>query len=276
MTDLNENKGYSIVVFILAILDMVWAVLDMSKLHFVSEWWFLSIALVIEGFFIFDYVARMVQAEKKWAYIRHSMFDFIALISIHPVLTFFRLPRVIELTRLPQLVKKTKLYQKISKHFTKVSNFLYTNGLVHVLYINFFAIIISSVLVYVLEKGITFPTFGDAVWWAFVTVTTVGYGDYVPKTIAGRTVAVVLMIVGIGLLSMLTGTVATYFSNLRKEKTNVQKDLDQLKTLASSMSEEELDALVATAEKIKASSKSGSDNISNQNNDQENPPEAKI
>ena len=44
-------------------------------------------------------------------------------------------------------------------------------------------------------------TFGDAIWWAFVTITTVGYGDYYPVTTPGRVVAVLLMAGGVAVLS---------------------------------------------------------------------------
>ena len=51
----------------------------------------------------------------------------------------------------------------------------------------------------------------DGLWWAIVTITTVGYGDIVPKTTAGKVIAVVVMIVGIGFLAVLTGAVAERF-----------------------------------------------------------------
>jgi voltage-gated potassium channel len=54
--------------------------------------------------------------------------------------------------------------------------------------------------------GETYPTFGQAVWWAAQTVTTVGYGDVVPESDSGRGVAVVLMIVGIGFLTVFTAS----------------------------------------------------------------------
>jgi len=52
---------------------------------------------------------------------------------------------------------------------------------------------------------------GDGIWWSVVTSTTVGYGDLSPVTPIGRGLAVVLMIVGIGTIGMITGSIATYF-----------------------------------------------------------------
>ena len=54
-------------------------------------------------------------------------------------------------------------------------------------------------------------TFGDGLWWAATTVTTVGYGDRFPTTPLGRLIAVVLMLVGIALLGVITATIATWF-----------------------------------------------------------------
>ena len=62
-----------------------------------------------------------------------------------------------------------------------------------------------------------FKTFWDGVWWAVVTVTTVGYGDLYPSTVAGRIVGIVLMFVGIGFLAVLTATIASYFVKLDRQ-----------------------------------------------------------
>ncbi len=59
--------------------------------------------------------------------------------------------------------------------------------------------------------GSNIHNYGNALWWAIVTVTTVGYGDRYPLTPGGRIVATVLMLVGIGLIGVLTATVASVF-----------------------------------------------------------------
>ena len=69
-------------------------------------------------------------------------------------------------------------------------------------------------------KGSNIHSYPDALWWAIVTVTTVGYGDRYPISAGGRAVAVVLMLVGIGLIGVLTATVASVFV---KEHTDANK-----------------------------------------------------
>jgi voltage-gated potassium channel len=61
-----------------------------------------------------------------------------------------------------------------------------------------------------------FQTTWDGIWWAAVTVTTVGYGDITPTTVLGRIVGLVVMVVGIGFLSVLTATIASYFVKLER------------------------------------------------------------
>jgi voltage-gated potassium channel len=70
-------------------------------------------------------------------------------------------------------------------------------------------------------KGSNIHNYPDALWWAIVTVTTVGYGDRYPTTEAGRAVATVLMLVGIGLIGVLTATVASVFV---KEHTDASRE----------------------------------------------------
>jgi voltage-gated potassium channel len=59
--------------------------------------------------------------------------------------------------------------------------------------------------------GVTITTFRDALWWAVVTTTTVGYGDFTPVTPAGRVIAAVVMVVGVGLIGTVSASVASWF-----------------------------------------------------------------
>ncbi|HET7900001.1 MAG TPA: ion transporter [Candidatus Nanopelagicales bacterium] len=71
-------------------------------------------------------------------------------------------------------------------------------------------ILACSILVKALNPT-EFPTYGDAIWWGFVTFTTVGYGDFYPTTAAARVVAIVLMLGGVAFLGTLAGTLSAFF-----------------------------------------------------------------
>jgi voltage-gated potassium channel len=67
-------------------------------------------------------------------------------------------------------------------------------------------------------EGSNIKTFGDGLWWAITTVTTVGYGDRFPTTTEGRILAVMLMLVGISLVGVITASVASWFVRLSQEE----------------------------------------------------------
>jgi voltage-gated potassium channel len=60
-------------------------------------------------------------------------------------------------------------------------------------------------------EGSNIKDFGDGLWWAISTVTTVGYGDYFPTTTEGKFIAVMLMVMGISLVGVITASVAAWF-----------------------------------------------------------------
>lgn len=75
-------------------------------------------------------------------------------------------------------------------------------------------------------------SFVDGLWWALTTITTVGYGDAFPVTVGGRVIAGVLMLTGIGLLSVATGTIASWFvERLSESEGAVANDVRQLQIL---------------------------------------------
>jgi voltage-gated potassium channel len=86
--------------------------------------------------------------------------------------------------------------------------------------------------------------FGDALWWSFATVTTVGYGDKVPHTATGRLIAVALMIAGVSLLAVVTATLASWIvERVAQEDTkgqavtaaHIEELRDEVRKLAESL-----------------------------------------
>lgn len=103
-------------------------------------------------------------------------------------------------------------------------------------------ICIFGYLFYITEP--TIKTFGDGIWWALVTVTTVGYGDITPDTTAGRVVAAGLMFIGLGLIATVTAIVsAKFIANYVDHHTN-DDVLEKLEVLESEIDKlEELERI---------------------------------
>ena len=111
--------------------------------------------------------------------------------------------------------------QKLYGFFSSILGFLNKifltirrEHLFRVMGLTFLVLSLCSLSMYFFERDAmqaSIRTMGDAFWWAVVTVTTVGYGDKVPSTLAGKLVGLVLMFSGIGLLSIVTATIASLF-----------------------------------------------------------------
>lgn len=90
----------------------------------------------------------------------------------------------------------------------------------------------AGLLVTIVDRD-TFPSIGTGLWWAAQTVTTVGYGDDVPMNFAGRLVAVLVMLFGIGFLTIITASItSTFVSRSRHEPSDAETEMvEQLRQL---------------------------------------------
>lgn len=103
------------------------------------------------------------------------------------------------------------------------------------------------------ETGSNINNFGDAIWWALVTTTTVGYGDYFPVTLEGRIVAAALMVLGISLIGVVTASVAAWFVRLttaesdERDEASIAKNEKEIRRLHSKIDrlENKIDTLLA-------------------------------
>lgn len=184
----------------ITLLDLSGRITPNSNLLLVDQ----SILLI----FSLDYGIRLYQASDKKIFFKSNLLDLIAII---PFSSFFRLFRLARLLRILRLTKVFRMMVFLKKFQKLTHKFVKTNGFIYTLYITAGTILMGTIAIYFIERGKTIDSFLDALWWSFVTTTTVGYGDISPSTGLGRLVAVILMMVGIGFIGMLTGTIATYF-----------------------------------------------------------------
>ena len=146
-----------------------------------------------------------------------------SLIAIIPFNSLFRLLRISRLFRLTKLARISKIARLskisrmsrllifISKFKENIKSIFKTNGFIYMVILTSISIFLAAVGIYYVELGKSIESFGDALWWAFVTATTVGYGDLSPVTGIGRFIAMILMLLGIGFIGMLTSSITTFF-----------------------------------------------------------------
>lgn len=172
-----------------------------------------SIDYAIWGLFVVEYLIRLYLVPKRWHFVTHHIVDLV-VIAVPPL----RPLRVLRLLRLLRLVKVAAI---VSEALRRLRAVLTHKGFHFVLLTAVILVFAISAVVLGLERHAPHSTihdYPDALWWAATTVTTVGYGDKVPVTPMGRTLAVVLMVVGIGLVGILTATVASFFVEQQTDK----------------------------------------------------------
>lgn len=218
------KEYYDTSIIILALISVVLVIFSFTDLIDLENPPYSIIDLVLWLVFLVDYIWRFSISKSKWSFIINNIFDLLAILPLNAIFTVFRLGRIFRLARLTKLVKLTRLLRIIGltgKLEKKLKIFLRTNGLIYILYVNFFIVLVGSSILSVVEE----KTFSDSVWWSLVTVTTVGYGDIVPTSIFGKWLAVLLMLVGIETIGMLTSALTNFFV---KDNPDEQKKLDKL------------------------------------------------
>lgn len=216
---MNKRKlsiTYNTVMAILAVISIVLIVLDYAKEIKITAMPYNVIDNGILIIFAVDYFSRLALAKNKWEFFKNNIFDLLSIIPATEVSSFFRIARIGRLLRLLKVLRILRLVGLAGR----LEKFLKINGLLYYLYTSLVVILITSSLYCVSEK-VSFPT---ALWWSITTATTVGYGDVSPATGIGKIAAVVDMLIGIGLIGMLTSSITEFFT-----KSSSDDELEQLK-----------------------------------------------
>lgn len=188
-------------------------------------------------YFLYDFFLRLYQADDKWTFLQWGWIDLLASI---PAFGWARLGQLVRVVRILRMVRS----------FRSIRDFLHylfrdrANGtLAVVLLSSVLLMIFGAIAILYVERvpDANIKTPSDALWWAFVTITTVGYGDRFPVTTFGRLIAAVLMIAGVGLFGTFTGYVANFFVEDEQEQTenDIQTLISEVRQLRQKIEEME-------------------------------------
>jgi voltage-gated potassium channel len=214
-TTTRAGKNFDVVLLFLILISVLFVMIESvpsyrlkygEELH-ILEWIFTII-------FTIEYALRIVISKRPLKYI-FSMWGIIDLLSIVPTFispfvsgyTSFRVVRALRLLRIFRVLKLSRftsesqtLMRSLKASYYKIMVFLFFVIMM---------IILAGTLMYVIEGGENgFDSIPTSIYWAVVTVTTVGYGDIAPVTALGKMLASVMMILGYAIIAVPTGLIS--------------------------------------------------------------------
>ncbi len=218
------SNTYNFIMMVTIVVSVV--PLAFKETNTVFRW----IDYIAVSIFILDYFLRLITADYKLEKSAFSFFIYpitpmaiIDLVSILPsisvlnsgfrLLKLFRLLRTLKVLRAFKFLRYSKSFDIIASVFKKQRKVLSAVATMAVAYI-----LVSALVIYNVEPE-SFETFFDAIYWATISLTTVGYGDIYPVTTIGRIVTMVSSVFGIAIIALPSGVItAGYLAEINKEE----------------------------------------------------------
>lgn len=218
-------------IYVLIILNVVAMVLESHNsilLEYASEFhYFETFSIII---FVLEYIYRLRQSYilsgvKGVGAYALSFFGVIDLLSILPFFLaglsnidgrFIRILRLFRLTRIFKLGRNSESFNTFIQALVKIKNELYFT-----LFLSMLMILFSASAIYFLENEAQpekFSSITESIWWASISLATVGYGDVYPVTVGGKIFAAIISLVGIGIVAIPTGIISASFVEEISEK----------------------------------------------------------
>jgi len=180
------------------------------------------IEAVTVGIFTVEYLLRIFTAEKRIRFI----FSFLGLVDLISILPFYiatgldlRSLRVFRLFRLVRILKLVR-YNAAIKRFHKAL-VIAKEELILFVFVALILLFLSAVGIYYFENAAqpdNFKSIFHSLWWAVVTLTTVGYGDVYPITLGGKAFTFFVLIIGLGVVAVPTGIIASALTKVLEDE----------------------------------------------------------
>ncbi len=219
-------------VIILSLVPLMFPPDDMPKI-------FDTLSTPVIAIFVIDYAIRWITSDfilkKGWKSFFIYPFTTTALIDFFSLLPFFfdlsngfKALKLLRFTRLIKITKYSPNAQRIAKVFQKEKKMLMS-----IFGFALFFIFVSALLLFQIEHAAqpeNFKTFFDALWWAFATLSTVGYGDIYPITDLGRVISMCVSALGLGIIALPSGVITAAFLEefkYNQGETNIDSEKDE-------------------------------------------------
>ncbi len=222
----NSSRAYDVLMTTAIIVGLVPLTLKGNSIYTVIIDVFTSVL------FLIDYVARVYTADYKMGYKHYrayiayiftplAIFDFLSIVPVIyvflPVSSLIGLLRLFRVFRVLKLVRYSKTMVIIANVVRKVKKQLMAVLILITVYI-----FVSAMLVFQLEPNL-FNNFFDALYWATISITTIGYGDISPVTPVGRLITMISALVGMAVIALPTGIItAAYMAEITKKKSKYE------------------------------------------------------
>jgi voltage-gated potassium channel len=223
--DTPTGKWFDIILIVSIGLSVLAVMLDsvqsfkaaFGQWLFYAEWIFTIL-------FTIEYILRLISITRPWSYAT-SFFGVVDLLAILPtyislvyaggqyllVIRLLRILRVFRVLKLVQYVRESRvLVHALRKSQRKITIFIFT--------VLTLVTILGSFMYLIEGEANGFTSIPKSIYWAIVTLTTVGYGDVIPHTVIGQFVSVVIMIMGYGIIAVPTGIVTVEMSQAFKAR----------------------------------------------------------
>ncbi|MEZ4859163.1 MAG: ion channel [Flavobacteriaceae bacterium] len=173
-------------IFSIVLLSLTLFIPETSELYKLLTYFDFILCLI----FLYDFLHQFISTKNKWKYM--YTIGWLDLLSSIPVVSELRYIRVFRIFRVFRIIKSIKLLIEFIKENKKSSLYGF------IVFVAFITLVICTTAVLYVEKDVgNIKTAEDALWWSFITITTVGYGDFYPVTHVGRLITVVLIFSGV-------------------------------------------------------------------------------
>jgi len=221
--DTVAGKFFDVGLIITIVLSVLMVMLEsVEAYHLAYDSWFVGLEWIFTIVFTLEYIARIISIGKPIHYVL-SFYGIVDLLSLLPTYLALIFPpafflvdiRTIRLLRIFRILKLTR-YMRASRVLGEA---IRNSGakIVVFLLVVLTIVVIAGTLMYLIEgEEHGFNNIPHSVYWAIVTLTTVGYGDIAPSTVLGQVVASIIMIMGYGVIAVPTGIVGMELSQVKK------------------------------------------------------------